>query len=341
MESASDADDVENLQHPASTADNLDDLARVEVEEAGYQQVADIYEQPIPASAAPEPDAGPVPGAGSAANDRAPPLYQTEPGAEGYDFGQAYGSLHDRNQFYRADSNWRGNIYMREYLSELDAQAAELLTNLGGSTDGIAGDSYGHRTANIYATMQTMLDEAAQAGRLDDVVEIRTAMDRLEALVNTTIIDVAAQSAEFSGAAIGSQRVPIDAGIDTDKLKSWLDEQLLRVQDMFAAGRAARRSGRQGEGRAGCELGGGLLGPVDQGARRGHQPPRRLERADRPHPRGKGRSLPRAVRRRHRRRRTVWLYLHPPPHGGPGTARSLHQAPGTTRRDALRSGVLQ
>ena len=234
MESASDADDVENLQHPASTADNLDDLARVEVEEVGYQQVADIYEQPIPASAAPEPDAGPVPGTGSAANDRAPPLYQTEPGAEGYDFGQAYGSLHDRNQFYRADSNWRGNIYMREYLSELDAQAAELLTNLGGSTDGIAGDSYGHRTANIYATMQTMLDEAAQAGRLDDAVEIRTAMDRLEALVNTTIVDVAAQSAEFSGAALGSQRVPIDPGIDTDKLRSWLDEQLMRTQDMFA-----------------------------------------------------------------------------------------------------------
>ena len=234
VENASDSAEVEELQHPASTADNLDELARVDVEGTGYQQVADIYEQPVPASAVPEPDAAPVPGAGSAANDRAPPLYQTEPRAEGYDFGQAYGSLHDRNQFYRADSNWRGNIYMREYLSELDAQAAELLTNLGGSTDGIAGDSYGHRTANIYATMQTMLDEAAQAGRLDDVVEIRTAMDRLEALVNTTIVDVAAQSAEFSGAAIGSQRVPIDAGIDTDKLRSWLDEQLMRTQDMFA-----------------------------------------------------------------------------------------------------------
>ena len=234
VESASDTTEVEDLQHPASTADNLDDLARVDAEGTGYQQVAEIYEQPIPASAAPEPDAGPVPGTGAAANDRAPPLYRTEPGAEGYDFGQAYGSLHDRNQFYRADSNWRGNIYMREYLSELDAQAAELLTNLGGSTEGIAGDSYGHRTANIYATMQTMLEEAAQTGRLDDVVDIRTAMDRLEALVNTTIVDVAAQSAEFSGAAVGSQRVPIDAGIDTDKLRSWLDEQLLRVQDMFA-----------------------------------------------------------------------------------------------------------
>ena len=48
VETASDTAEVENLQHPASTADNLDDLARVEVEGTGYQQVAEIYEQPIP-----------------------------------------------------------------------------------------------------------------------------------------------------------------------------------------------------------------------------------------------------------------------------------------------------
>ena len=234
VESASESAEVEELQHPASTADNLDDLARVDVEGAGPQQVAEIYEQPLPASAAPEPDAAPVPGAGPAVTDRAPPLYQTDPGAEGYDFADAYGSLHDRNRFYRGDSNWRGNIYMREYLGDLDATAAQLLTNLGGSTEGIAGDSYGHRTANIYAAMQTMLEEAAEAGRLDDVVEIRTAMDQLEALVNTTIADVAAQSAEFSGAALGSQRVPIDPGIDTDKLKNWIQEQLELAQMKFA-----------------------------------------------------------------------------------------------------------
>ena len=232
VETASDT--AEDLEHPASTADNLDDLARVDVEGEGYQQVAEIYEQPIPASAAPETDSAPVPGTGSAATDRAPPLYQTEPRGEGYNFADAYRSLHDRNQFYRADSNWRGNIYMREYLSDLDAAAAQLLTNLGGSTEEIAGDNYGHRTAHIYATMQTMLEKAEQAGRLDDVVEIRTAMDQLEALVNTTIADVATQSAEFSGAALGSQRVPIDAGIDTEKLRTWLNEQLLRTQDMFA-----------------------------------------------------------------------------------------------------------
>ena len=234
VENASDAGDVEDMERTASTADNLDDLARVDAEGAGPQQVAEIYEQPVPASAMPESDAAPVPGTGSAATDRAPPLYQTEPGADGYDFADAYGSLHDRNRFYRGDSNWRGNIYMREYLGDLDATAAELLTNLGGSPEGIAGDSYGHRTANIYATMQTMLEEAAEAGRLDDVVEIRTAMDQLEALVNTTIADVAAQSAEFSGAALGSQRVPIDPGIDTDKLKTWLQEQLELAQMKFA-----------------------------------------------------------------------------------------------------------
>ena len=234
MESASDSAEVEELQHPASTADNLDDLARVDVEGEGYQQVAEIYEQPLPASAAPEPDAAPVPGAGSAATDRTPPLYSTEPGAEGYDFGNAYGSLSDRNRFYRSDSNWRGNIYMREYLSELDAQAAKLLTDVGGSTDGIAGDAFGYRTANIYAALETMADEAEVAGRFDELDGIHTAMDKLEELVNTTIVDVAARTDEFSGAALGAQRVPIDPGIDTDKLRSWLDEQLLKTQEKFA-----------------------------------------------------------------------------------------------------------
>ena len=50
--------DVENLQHPASTADNVDNLARVEVDGTGYQQVAEIYEQPVPASTMSEPDGG-------------------------------------------------------------------------------------------------------------------------------------------------------------------------------------------------------------------------------------------------------------------------------------------
>ena len=236
VENASDTADIENLQHPASTADNLDDLARVDVEGTGYQQVAEIYEQPIPASAVSEPDATPAPGAspGSAQSGREPPpLDRTAPGADGYDFGKAYGSLSDRNRFYRGDSNWRGNIFMREYLSEIDKKAVALLTDLGRSTDGIAGDSFGFRTANIYATLETMAGEAEMAGRLEDLAGIRGAMDELEGLVNRTLVDVAARTDEFSGAALGAQRVPIDPNIDTDKLRSWLDEQLLKTQEKF------------------------------------------------------------------------------------------------------------
>ena len=96
VESASETAEVENLQHPAGTADNLDDLARVEAEGTGYQQVVEIYEQPISAAAASEPDAAPVPGRGSAAADRTPPLDLTEPGTEGYDFRKSYGSLRER-----------------------------------------------------------------------------------------------------------------------------------------------------------------------------------------------------------------------------------------------------
>ena len=233
VETASDTAEVENLQHPASTADNLDDLARVEVEGTGYQQVAEIYEQPIPLT----PDqtaAEPSPGAGSAAagsgGKQPPPLDHTAPGAEGYDFGSAYGSLHDRNQFYRQELNLRGNLYLREYLGEIDKKAIALFEALGGSVDDIAIDNYGLRTSNVYATVETMANEAEMAGDVERLADIRAAMEQLEALVQSTLADVAAHTDDFSGVAIGSQRGPISPNIDVDKLRSWLEDQKLAAQ---------------------------------------------------------------------------------------------------------------
>ena len=228
-ETASDAGDVEDLQHPASTADNLDDLARVDAEGGGYQQVADAYDQPLPAAAAPEPDAGAVSGADSASPasgyKKAPELDLTEPGADGYTFQSSYGQLREQVEHYRADSNWRGNLFSREYLQAVDEQASELFKGLGGDPSAIAGDNRNYRTANIYAEMQRMLDEAAEAGELYDVVEIRTAMDRLEEFVHGSAVDFAARTDEFAGTALGSQRLPIDPNIDTQKLRTWLEEQ--------------------------------------------------------------------------------------------------------------------
>ena len=233
VETASDTAEVENLQHPASTADNLDDLARVEAEGTGYQQVAEIYEQPIPL--APEQTAAePSPGAGSTAagsgGKQPPPLDHTAPGAEGYDFGSAYSSLHDRNQFYRQELNLRGNLYLREYLGEIDKKAIALFEALGGSADDIAIDNYGLRTSNVYAAVETMANEAEMAGDVERLADIRAAMDQLEALVQSTLADVAAHTDDFSGVAIGSQRGPINPNIDVDKLRSWLEEQKLAAQ---------------------------------------------------------------------------------------------------------------
>ena len=233
VETASDTAEVEDLQHPASTADNLDDLARVEVEGTGYQQVAEIYEQPIPL--APEQTAAePPPGAGSTAagsgGKQPPPLDHTAPGADGYDFRSAYGSLHDRNQFYRRELNLRGNLYLREYLGEIDKKAIALLEGLGGSVDDVAIDNYGLRTSNVYATLETMANEAEMAGDVERLADIRAAMDQIEALVQSTLADVAAHTDDFSGVAIGSQRGPIDPNIDVDKLRSWIEDQKLAAQ---------------------------------------------------------------------------------------------------------------
>ena len=224
VESASSADDIEDLQHPASTADNLDDLARVEGE--GYRQVAEIYDQPVPA-------ADETSAAGQAARGpsrREPPaLYSNDPGTAGYEFNDAYGSLHDRNSFYRRDLNMRGNLFTREYLSELDAKAIELLGGLGGKADDVAFDNYGLRTSSVYAALQEMAADAEKAGDLDRLADIRTAMDRLEGLVQDTLAQFAARTDEFQGTALGSQHV-LDPNIDVDKLRNWLQDQLQATQ---------------------------------------------------------------------------------------------------------------
>ena len=155
----------------AVTADNLDDLARVEAEGTGYQQVAEIYEQPIPAAAGSEPDAAPVPGRGPAVADRTPPLDLTEPGTEGYDFRKSYGSLRERNHFYRLDANWRGNFVMRDLLDRIDARAIALFEEVGGSLDNVTGD-YRTRTSAIHTALEAMAEQpeiAANAERLADI----------------------------------------------------------------------------------------------------------------------------------------------------------------------------
>ena len=233
METASDAAEVEDLQHPASTADNLGDLVRVEVEGAGYQQVAEIYEQPVPAAAASEPDAAPVSGRGPAVADRTPPLDLTEPGTEGYDFGKSYGSLRERNHFYRLDANWRGNFVVRDLLDRIDSRAIALFEGVGGSLDDVTGD-YRTRTSAIHTALEAMAEQAETADDMERLADIRRAIDEIEGLVQDGLAEVAARTGEFAGTSLGSQRVPIDRHIDTDMLRSWFQEQLQQAQDKFA-----------------------------------------------------------------------------------------------------------
>ena len=218
--------EVEDLQHPASTADNLDDLARVDVEGEGYQQVAEIYEQPIPAA---DETSGTGAVASGPSRNEPPALYSTDPGTEGYNFNDAYGSLHDRNQFYRRELNMRGNLFTREYLSELDSKALELLAELGRNADDVAIDNYGLRTPNVYATLQDMAQEAERAGDVDALADIRAAMEQLEGFAQDTLAQLAARTDEFQGTALGSQHV-LDPNIDVDKLRNWLQDQLQATQ---------------------------------------------------------------------------------------------------------------
>ena len=229
-ESASDATDVENLQHPATTADNLDDLARVDAEGGGYQQVAEATDQPVPAAGSGSgPDAAPQ----RFEYKKAPDLDLTEPGAEGYDFRKSYDPLRERVEFYRADSNWRGNLISREHLQAIDTKAKELFQGLGGDAAALAGDNYGYRTSNIYAAMEQMARDAEAAEDLDKLAKIRSAMAELEGFVQSQLVAVAARTDEFAGTALGSQRASIDPNIDTQKLRAWLKEHYDEAENLM------------------------------------------------------------------------------------------------------------
>ena len=52
-------------------------------------------------------------------------------------------------------------------------------------------------------------------------------MDQIEGLTNRSLVEVAARTDELSSAPFGSQRVPIDRNIDTEKLRGWLQDQML------------------------------------------------------------------------------------------------------------------
>ena len=215
--------------------DSLDESSNLDG--AGAQQLADADDAPPRPPEAPDADTSPDAGSPARDSRRREPaaLDLTEPGSEGYDFRNAYGSLHDRNQFYRQEMNLRGNFFMREYLTEIDARAFELFTELGGSADEIAIDNFGLRTSSVYDNLEQMAEEAELAGRLDDAADIRAAMDEIEGMTNATLVDVAARTDEFSGVAIGSQRGPIDPDIDIEKLRSWLEEQALQAERKFMA----------------------------------------------------------------------------------------------------------
>ena len=310
VERASDATEVEDLQHPASTADNLDALARVDAQGPGSRHVAEIYDQPVPAggwietedgevyaisvgneslhtsqsldssgahqlegagpdAASPlsferrvsfvEPDgasasaagAGSPPASGRPLADTTPPtsvanpastpvtpkpkaLDLAVPGTEEFDFGKSYHSLRDRQQYYRDHAKWPANLALTESIGAVDGKAADLFQGLGGSLDDIALDSTS-RTLAIRAELDNMAMQAETAGDADRLARIRGAIDELDVFVHDTAVDIARRADEFPGQALGSQRVPFDADIDTDKLRSWLQEKLADAEARMAA----------------------------------------------------------------------------------------------------------
>ena len=191
-----------------------------------------------PASSRPLADT--TPPAGSANRAAAPvtpkpkALDLAEPGSDGFDFGKTYASLRDRQQYYRDYAKWPGNLALTESVGAVDSKAAEVFQRLGGSLDDLPLDP-SSRTLAIRAELDNMAMRAEAAGDAERLASIRGAIDELDVFVHDTAVDIAVRADEVPGQALGSQAVPLDADVDTDKLRSWFKEKLADAEARMAA----------------------------------------------------------------------------------------------------------
>ena len=120
-------------------------------------------------------------------------------------------------------------------------EGADLFQGIGGSLDDFPLDPTS-RTLAIRAELDNMALRAEATGDADRLARIRGAIDELDGFVHDTAVDIAVHAGEFPGEALGSQRMPIDADIDTDKLRSWFQEKLANAEARMAAAPAVPRS---------------------------------------------------------------------------------------------------
>ena len=113
-------------------------------------------------------------------------------------------------------------------IDAIDKKALDLFNWLDSSLDDLRTDATS-RIASIRDAPEAMARRAQTAGNAHRAAEIRSAIDEFDECRHGNVIEMAARADEFSGAALGAQRVPNDRHIDTDLLWSWFQEQLMKA----------------------------------------------------------------------------------------------------------------
>ena len=113
-------------------------------------------------------------------------------------------------------------------IDAIDNKALELFNRLDGSLDDLRTDATS-RTASIRDALEAMARRAQTAGNAHRAADIRSGIDEFDEFTHGHVIEMAARADEFSGAALGAQRVPIDRHIDTDLRWSRFQKQLMKA----------------------------------------------------------------------------------------------------------------
>ena len=214
-----------------------DDYAHLP-EESIYE-VVDGGLAPDPGTLPWRPDAGVAP-----ALPPRPSHSGAEAGPQG--FVGAYAELHRRYTQRRLSLDWRAIIACREARETLDADVLELFVRFGGNAEDLDEAVSGTRVEAMHEVLLRMAQASPDGDGALVLEDLAGALLRLDVAADDLLARLDADSKLWSFGLPGSQRVPIDAQINTVSLDAWFADREAAALEKLALAQLAVAGGDSG-----------------------------------------------------------------------------------------------
>ncbi|MCY3811457.1 MAG: hypothetical protein OXH15_06655 [Gammaproteobacteria bacterium] len=139
---------------------------------------------------------------------------------EDFDWSQTMDALEKQYMDHRRASNWRGTIAYTDAIEGLRTDMYEAFLRFGGDADQLPNNFH----EDIRRSLQTMLDQAVDAGDAEQVRLVGNYLESLDRQTYNAFVDLGERADEFAAVPTGAVQ-PLDDHVNQAKLADWMQSQ--------------------------------------------------------------------------------------------------------------------